>query len=52
MVPITAHTGYWQVTVRGQAIRMETEEELAEVQRQIRNRGSYPAIVTPDELPS
>jgi uncharacterized protein len=50
MIPIVAHTGYWQVTVRGESIRMETREELAEIERQIRNRGSYPAIVTPDEL--
>jgi uncharacterized protein len=50
MIPITAHTGYWQATVRGQAIRMETEAELEEIQRKIRNTGSYPALVTPDEL--
>ena len=50
MVPITAYTGYWQTTVRGQAIRMETEAELEEIQRKIRNTGSYPAVVTPDEL--
>jgi uncharacterized protein len=50
MIPIVAHTGYWQVTVGGQAHRLETQQELEEVQRQIRNRGSYPAIVTPDEL--
>ena len=50
MIPIVAHTGYWQTTVRGETIRMETQEELAEVERQIRSRGSYPAIVTPDEL--
>jgi Icc-related predicted phosphoesterase len=50
MVPITANTGYWQATVRGQVIRMETEAELAEIQRKIRNTGSYPAVVTPDEL--
>jgi len=50
MIPIVAHTGYWQATVRGETIRMETQEELAEVERRIRNRGSYPAIVTPDEL--
>ncbi len=29
---------------------METKEELDAIQTQIRNRGSYPAIVTPDEL--
>ncbi len=50
MIPIVAHTGYWQVTVRGQTVRMETREELEAIQTQIRNRGSYPAIVTPDEL--
>ncbi|MGO9080568.1 MAG: metallophosphoesterase family protein [Streptosporangiaceae bacterium] len=50
MVPITAYPGYWTVTVGGQQHRLETQEELAEIQRQIRNRGSYPAIVTPDEL--
>jgi uncharacterized protein len=50
MVPITAYPGYWEVTVSGEQHRLETQEELAEIQRQIRNRGSYPAIVTPDEL--
>ncbi|HEY5989514.1 MAG TPA: hypothetical protein VIV12_24520 [Streptosporangiaceae bacterium] len=50
MVPITAHNGYWEVVVRGEALRMETKEELERVQNQIRNAGSYPAIVTPDEL--
>jgi uncharacterized protein len=50
MIPIVAHTGYWQATVRGESIKMETQEELAEVERQIRARGSYPAVVTPDEL--
>jgi Icc-related predicted phosphoesterase len=50
MVPITARSGYWEVVVRGEPIRMETKEELERVESQIRNAGSYPAIVTPDEL--
>ncbi|HEV2372008.1 MAG TPA: hypothetical protein VGS19_07560 [Streptosporangiaceae bacterium] len=50
MVPITAHQGHWQVTVRGQAYRLETQQELDDISRQIRNSGSYPAVVTPDEL--
>ena len=50
MIPIVAHNGYWQVTVRGESQRIENRESLEEVQRQIRNRGSYPAIVSPDEL--
>jgi hypothetical protein len=52
MVPIVAHTGYWLVTLGGEEQRLETREELEDVQRRIRNRGSYPAIVTPDELTS
>jgi len=50
MIPIVAHNGYWQVTLRGESQRIESREVLEDVQRQIRNRGSYPAIVTPDEL--
>jgi uncharacterized protein len=50
MIPIVAHQGHWQVTVRGQEYRLESEQELDDIQRQIRNSGSYPAIVSPDEL--
>src|SRR5260370_5355127 len=50
MIPIVAQNGYWQVPLRGDTQRMETREELEQVERQIRNRGSYPAVVTPDEL--
>jgi hypothetical protein len=50
MIPIVAHNGYWQVTLRGQSQRIESRDALAEVEKQIRNRGSYPAIVSPDEL--
>jgi uncharacterized protein len=50
MIPIVAHNGYWQVTVRGESHRIENREALADIQTQIRNRGSYPAIVSPDEL--
>src|ERR1700735_840897 len=50
MIPITAFQGYWEVTVRGQLHRLETQQELEEIKRQIRNSGSYPAMVTPDEL--
>ena len=52
MVPITAHSGHWQVVINGETLRLETRQELEEVERQIRNRGSYPTIVTPDELAS
>jgi len=50
MVPIIAHSGYWKVTVRGHEHRLESQQELEQIQRQIRNSGSYPAIVSPDEL--
>src|SRR6266480_1692987 len=50
MVPITEHNGYWQVVRGGETVRLDTREELAEAERQIRNRGSYPAVMPPDEL--
>jgi uncharacterized protein len=50
MIPIVEYNGYWQVTIRGESQRIESREVLADVQTQIRNRGSYPAIVSPDEL--
>ncbi len=50
MVPITAHNGYWQVTVRGETMRLETKAELDEVMTKIRNSGFYPAIVSQEEL--
>jgi Icc-related predicted phosphoesterase len=50
MVPIVDHGGRWKVTVRGQEYTLETQQELEDIQRQIRNTGSYPAIVSPDEL--
>ncbi|MGH3249618.1 MAG: hypothetical protein ACRDOI_25915 [Trebonia sp.] len=50
MVPIVAHHGYWEVTVRGERLRLDSREELLKVEQQLRDRGSYPAIVTRDEL--
>lgn len=50
MVPVIAYPGYWEVTIRGERIRLETRQELLEAERQIRDRGSYPAVVTPEEL--
>jgi Icc-related predicted phosphoesterase len=50
MVPITSYHGYWEVTIRGERIRLETREQLADAEKRIRDRGSYPTVVTPDEL--
>jgi Icc-related predicted phosphoesterase len=50
MVPIVDRGGRWQVTVRGQEYSLDTQEELEKIKTQIRNAGSYPAVVSPDEL--
>ena len=50
MVPIVAHTGYWQVTLRGETLRLDTKDELDAIVTRIRNSGFYPAIVSQDEL--
>ena len=50
MVPIVAYHGYWEVTIRGERLRLESREQLADAEKRIRDRGSYPAVVTPDEL--
>ncbi len=50
MVPVVAYPGYWEVSVRGERRRLETREELNETMQQLRDRGSYPTIVTREEL--
>ncbi|MGH3249755.1 MAG: metallophosphoesterase family protein, partial [Trebonia sp.] len=50
MVPIVAGHGYWEVTVRGERLRLESREQLLKVEQQLRDRGSYPAVVTREEL--
>ena len=50
MVPIVAHNGYWQVTLRGETHKLESRQSLDEIVTRIRNSGFYPAIVSPDEL--
>jgi hypothetical protein len=50
MVPIVAYPGYWEVTVRGERLRLDSREELLKVEQQLRDRGSYPAVVTREEL--
>ena len=52
MVPILAMPGHWEVTFANQRMRLETKAELDEIQRKIRDRGSYPAVMSPDELDS
>ncbi len=50
MVPIVAGPGYWEVTVRGERRRLDSREELRQVEQELRDRGCYPAVVTRDEL--
>ncbi len=50
MVPITAHNGYWQVTLRGETLRLDSKQELDDVIARIRNSGFYPAVVSQEEL--
>src|SRR6476469_4837978 len=49
-MPILAMPGYWEVSFGGQRMRLETRAELDEIQRKIRDRGSYPSVMAPDEL--
>ena len=50
MVPILQYPGYWELTLNGERIRVESRTELDDIQRKIRDRGSYPTILAPDEL--
>ena len=50
MVPILAYPGHWELTYGGERLRLETRTELDEIQRKIRDRGSYPTVLAPDEL--
>jgi len=50
MVPILQYPGHWELTLNGERIRLETRAELDDVQRKIRDRGSYPTVLAPDEL--
>jgi Icc-related predicted phosphoesterase len=50
MVPILAYPGHWELTYAGERIRLESRAELDEIQRKIRDRGSYPTVLAPDEL--
>jgi Icc-related predicted phosphoesterase len=51
MVPITSpRAGHWEVTFGGQKVQLDTEAELDDIKRKIRDRGYYPAVMSTDEL--
>jgi Icc-related predicted phosphoesterase len=53
MVPIVSlRPGHWEVTFAGQKVQLETEAELDNIKRKIRDRGYYPAVMSGDELDS
>ena len=50
MVPIIVRPTGFEVTMSGQTHHLETEEEVRNIEKQIRNRGFYPTRISPDEL--
>ncbi len=53
MVPIVATgTGHWEVTFGGARVKLDTQAELEDIKRKIRDRGYYPAVMSTDELDS
>jgi uncharacterized protein len=53
MVPIVSlRPGHWEVTFGGQRVQLDTEAELDNIKRKIRDRGYYPAVMSGDELDS
>jgi uncharacterized protein len=53
MVPIVATgPGHWEVTFGGRRVQLDTQAELDDIKRKIRDRGYYPAVMSTDELDS
>jgi len=50
LVPIVVGPGYFEVTLSGQTHHLETEEEVRNIESQIRNRGFYPTRISAEEL--
>jgi uncharacterized protein len=50
MVPIVEADGHWEVTLQEQHHVLDTADELAAMDKRIRDRGYYPVRLTRDEL--
>jgi uncharacterized protein len=51
MIPVVSlRPGHWEVTFGGQRVHLDTQAELDEIKRKIRDRGYYPAVMSGDEL--
>ncbi|MGH3413120.1 MAG: metallophosphoesterase family protein [Marmoricola sp.] len=49
MVPIVRHARGWETTMFGEHVSLSTSDEVAEVERKVRNRGYYPQQMTESE---
>jgi uncharacterized protein len=49
MVPIVQRRDGWDTTMFGEHVALSSEDEVADVERKIRNRGYYPLRVSDDE---
>jgi Icc-related predicted phosphoesterase len=50
MVPITVGNGSWRVTLQEQEHVLGSEDEVAAMEKRIRDRGYYPIRLSPDEM--
>jgi hypothetical protein len=50
MVPITVGNGSWRVTLQEQEHVLSSEDEVAAMEKRIRDRGYYPIRLSPDEF--
>jgi len=50
MVPISVGNGHWRVTLQEQEHVLSSEDEVAAMEKRIRDRGYYPIRLTPDEF--
>ena len=50
MVPIVVSNGHYELTFAGTALHLDTEEEVRDIEAQIRNRGFYPTRISAEEL--
>jgi len=50
MVPITGSGSSWRVNLRDQETLMESEAEVAAMEKRIADRGYYPIRLSPDEM--
>jgi Icc-related predicted phosphoesterase len=50
MVPITGGNGTWRVTLREQETILNSEDEVAAMEKRIADRGYYPIRMSPEEM--